>query len=182
MGRGNRSKACAGITKAEFKRRTRTDKNGCWIWQRAQNESGYGTLWFWDGRERLRPDDSGYVQRGSTMAAHRVAWLLFRGAIPPGMFICHRCDVKACVNPAHLFLGTPNDNVQDAKRKGRLRLPPPKRIRGELATKGKLLEVQVLHIRWAHRKGASINGLARVFRVSVTNIRNIVRRKVWRHV
>jgi len=51
--------------------------------------------------------------------AHRVAWILTHGEIPPGMFLCHSCDMPRCVNPSHLFLGTQTDNMQDCVSKGR---------------------------------------------------------------
>ena len=78
--------------------------SGCWLWIRGRMGTGYGETW--DGQKVLR--------------ANRVAWQLFRGPIPPGMCVLHRCDVRSCVNPAHLFLGTIKDNALDASRKGRL--------------------------------------------------------------
>lgn len=54
------------------------------------------------------------------LKAHRLAWVFTHGEIPPGCVICHRCDVARCVNPAHLFLGTQADNLNDARAKGRL--------------------------------------------------------------
>ena len=55
--------------------------------------------------------------------AHRAAWVLYRGEIPPGMVICHKCDTPACANPAHLFVGTQAENLADAKNKSRLKNP-----------------------------------------------------------
>ena len=78
-------------------------ESGCWIWIGASNPSGYGQLKV--GHQLKR--------------AHRVSWEFFRGAIPDGMMVCHRCDVPSCVNPDHLFLGTARDNFRDCVEKGR---------------------------------------------------------------
>ena len=92
--------------------------SGCWIWTGAINGGRYGQLVMFS-----RSDTSLNKRK---MDAHRASWVLHRGEIPAGMMVCHSCDVRECVNPAHLFLGSQTDNMQDASRKGRLRQPENK--------------------------------------------------------
>lgn len=77
---------------------------GCWLWERALSNTGYGSIRTAEG----------------VFNAHRAAHLGFVGDIPDGLWVLHRCDVRACVNPHHLFLGSRQVNIQDAKTKGRL--------------------------------------------------------------
>ena len=79
--------------------------------------------------------------------AHRAAWRLFKGEIPAGLYVCHKCDEKLCANPDHLFLGTAVDNMQDASRKGRIRIPAESFHSSETHQPAKLTNAQVREIR-----------------------------------
>ena len=83
--------------------------SGCWIWQGTKNSQGYGQI-------KIRPGDQ-TVPRSRSV--HRLVAAESYGAIPDGMMALHTCDVRACVNPAHLYLGTALDNARDCKERGR---------------------------------------------------------------
>ena len=110
------------------------------------------------------------------MHAHRFAWSLTFGKIPGGMYICHRCDNPPCVNPAHLFLGTPADNNKDKVRKGR-------QACGERASGARLTATQVetIRVRYAS-EGISQKALAGEYGVSVGCIQGVIDGKSWRHL
>lgn len=92
-------------------------RDGCWLWVGAIASNGYGV----------------FRALGKTQRAHRVAYALAKGPIPDGLDVCHECDVRACVNPSHLFLGTRRDNILDMVAKGRqnFQVHPEKLARGD---------------------------------------------------
>lgn len=142
--------------------------NSCWIWTSVTEPRGYGVF---------------HVKR-KAYRAHRFAYQLFVGEIPSALIVCHTCDVRNCVNPDHLFLGTHKDNTQDMIKKGR-----EFRRRGENINFSKLTESDVIEIRrlykrggpW-HSSGSDSNDLAKKFGVSANAILLIVNKKTWAHV
>lgn len=77
--------------------------NGCWMYQRHCNRSGYGFVYY----------------KGRMVNAHRVIWLSLNGPIADGLVVCHTCDNPPCCNPSHLWLGTKAENNRDREVKGR---------------------------------------------------------------
>lgn len=138
-------------------------ETGCWEWTGTKNDSGYGTF---------------KSTQFATRLAHRIAFELANGAnSAANKFVCHRCDNPPCVNPAHLFLGTPKDNTADMFSKNR----QPDR-RGENQNKAKLTSASVLAIRAARSSGEDLATLSRAYQVSTATIRSVVSRRTWNHI
>ncbi len=140
--------------------------DSCWLWSGSTDTHGYGGI-----RVGSVTDGSVHLEK-----AHRVAWTLLRGPIPESMEVCHDCpggDNPACVNPAHLFIGTHADNMADAKRKGRFQ------NRGM----AKLSPAQVCTIRSRHAAGGVLQRtLAAEYGVSRPTVSQIVNGKRWVHL
>lgn len=134
--------------------------SGCWLWTGASNRRGYGSTNFNKRRQE----------------SHRVSWRIYRGEIPDGISVLHKCDNPGCVNPDHLFLGTNSDNMKDAFRKKRGRIPHHK---GEKAHSAKLTEFDVRQIRKSTNSCAEI---AKEFGICQSNVSAIRRHKTWRHI
>jgi Autographiviridae endonuclease len=133
-------------------------ESGCWIWMACLDADGYGFF--------------SAAPRGTPKRAHRFAYARLHGPIPPGLCVCHRCDVPSCVNPSHLFLGTPRVNNDDKIRKGR-------QIHGVQVNTAKLSEAQVREIR---ATAGTLMEVATQYGVTDVLVSLIRRRKIWKHV
>jgi len=110
--------------------------------------------------------------------AHRVAWELAYGRIPEGLIVCHKCDVPACVEPSHLFLGGHKENMLDKEAKGRGVHP-----RGAASAQAVLTEEDVVGIRAAYASGSTtMVDLAKLHGCDWTTIRSVVNRRTWKHL
>lgn len=140
-----------------------TNTNECWAWT-GNISHGYG---------RIQYD-------GKMYRAHQLSYILHHGEYMAGMCVCHRCDNPPCVNPGHLFLGTVKDNVQDALKKGRLKVPKA-RARGENHGHARLTTTDVLYIR-EMALTVELRDLAQHLGVSKGAIQHIVYGDTWVHV
>lgn len=144
--------------KARFWARVeRCGSEECWSWTGGLSGRGYGEIWV-DGKKVI---------------ASRLSWMIGNGrTIPAGLFVCHTCDNPKCVNPAHLFVGTQSENINDAARKGRLVVP----------VKSHLTESDVREMRQLRAAGATQRDLCSRFKLHRSSFYRIVTGQRWKHV
>lgn len=130
----------------------------CWVWTGTRMVGGYGRL----------------VHKGSYISTHRLSYEMEYGPIPDGYFVCHRCDNPPCVNPRHLFLGTPAENSRDMRLKKRS-------LRGVKHRDAKLTEKEVREIR-ALPDSAITRRIAEQYGVHEATIASVRRGQTWKHV
>lgn len=147
------------LTERFWAKVSKGDTDACWLWKGHITKHGYGVI-----------QKKG---RNSLAKAHRISWEIHYGAIPHGLRILHHCDIRACVNPSHLFIGTQQQNVQDAEAKGRMYHP-----HGEANHAAKLTVSQVQEIRSLYGD-LNQSQLAKRYGVAQTTISAIVRRVNW---
>lgn len=149
----------------------------CWEWIAYRNRLGYGVLNI----------------RGKSTLAHRFVWFLTHGPFPREALICHHCDNPSCVNPNHLYQGTPRSNVQDCLSRGRHVAPKGekhwtkqfgKRIaRGNSSPVARLTEAQVLAIRARYALGwKNKTRLGKEYKIDNSVITDILNREIWTHI
>lgn len=159
----------------------KVDKNGpkargrlgrCWLWTACVSKgSGYGLFGF-DGR---------------TQSAHRVSWQIAFGPIRFGLSVLHKCDVKTCVRPSHLFLGTKADNNRDMRRKGRhaqgeqhgRNTMPERTARGERNGSAKLTRAKVRRMRKQYEAGTARSVLAERYGITREHVWQITTGRYW---
>lgn len=156
------------------------EPNGCWLWVTGKSDTGYGEMHQGAGLPKI--------------STHRFSWELHFGRIPEGMCVLHKCDVRACVRPDHLFLGTRRDNSHDARSKGRLE---PQRqtfkrlwrekwsgVRcGENIHCSKLTAEKVRIIRKLHSgKQHTLKQISEMFGISSSTVLDTVRMRTWKHI
>jgi hypothetical protein len=150
-------------TETEFWGRMSPEPNtGCWLWTGTVLHYGHGVIQI----------------RKKAWQAHRLAWTLARGPIPEGAFVCHRCNVPACCNPDHLYIGDAQTNQRDVDESGH-------RAKGERQGLSKLTEDDVRSIRAEYRRYSDTHGapaLAKKYGVTRTPILHIINGKTWSHV
>ena len=143
----------------------------CWLWTGGNSGNGYG-------RFRRGRKSEGMIQ------AHVFSYELHNGPIQDGLLVLHRCDVRGCVNPKHLFVGDQGDNVRDCVSKGRMRGlfaggQDERRKHGSDHKSAKLTEIQIPEIRMDTRPYRII---ASDYGVDRSLVGLIKRRRVWKHV
>jgi hypothetical protein len=112
---------------------------------------------------------------GKSRGAHQVSWIAYRGEIPDGLFVCHHCDVKTCVNPDHLYVAHHVQNMADAGTRKRMRY-------GTAHHMAVLNPAMVRAFRDMERCGFTTQQIAARFAIPRRNVRNVLNGVVWTHV
>lgn len=155
--------ASAAMTEAFMRQVIPEPNSGCWLFDCADGPAGYSRFCYGDRVYR----------------AHRISFQLFKGVAPGKLFVCHKCDTPACVNPDHLFLGTQADNMIDMQRKGRGN--GPKTV-GEDHHRAILTDDLVRAIRADRDSGLGYKRIAKRRSLTWGAVLGVVTNRTWRHV
>jgi hypothetical protein len=145
------------------------DENGCTRWLGGTTIKGSKAYGLFYARGQMRP-------------AHRWIYEDTHGELPRNIDVCHKCDVRLCVNLDHLFAGTRKENMEDAVRKGRTSHVARPSMQGSNHHQATLTDEQVKAIRKRHDEGTKKRALSEEYGVSFQSIRRIVRRISWSHI
>lgn len=136
--------------------------------------------WLWTAGTRGKKTKYGAIKvKGKVIDAHRVSYLLYKGDIPDNLYVCHSCDVRLCVNPDHLFLGTHLENIQDAVTKNRYKGngKHKNKARGEKHGSAKLTQEKVNEIR---ASSFSARELSKIYGLGIRSIYKILNYETWK--
>ena len=137
-------------------------------------KAGQDECWLWTGaRWGLRQEYGNIMMEHKKVSAHVASWVIHNGPIPEGLEVCHTCDNGLCVNPAHLWLGTHQENMTDAVKKHRNILPPRSSFT-------KLDWNKVADIRRRFQEGESLLALSKEFHVTKTCLYYAVTYRTWK--
>ncbi len=144
------------------------------FWDKVKKTDG---CWEWTGWTR---ESYGRIKTGggAFQTAHRVSWELHNGAIPPGLFVLHKCDNPKCVRPDHLFMGTKADNNHDRHSKGRSGSHIGEKNGRHILSEADVLEIRRRFSPWK----CKYKDLAKEFNVSMSTINYILAGRTWKHL
>ncbi len=146
------------------------------FWKYTQKKNS-NQCWPWIGSCALRGNYGQLNDRGKILKAHRVSFELHFGKVPKEKFICHSCGNAQCVNPKHLYAGTPAENWADTLKHGTRFVPNG--AKGEKHHSAKLKEKQIFEIR---KSSLSCQELGEIYGVTRQTIYNIKKYKIWKKV
>jgi len=138
--------------------------DGCWNWKASTNSRGYGQLKMPNTRKNV--------------LAHRLSYTMAFGDIKDGLFVCHKCDNRTCVNPNHLFVGTAKENMQDMDAKGR-------RVKANMAgvkNPNATLDEDKVKLLKLLKDKFPMESLIKIFGVKKTQIHRIINGQQWSHI
>lgn len=133
--------------------------SGCWLWTGAINKSGYPNINVW---------------KFGSVGAHRLVYEMEIGPLPDGADACHKCDVRSCVNPAHIFPGSVGDNIRDMKKKGR--------SRGAVGVRNNKAKVTEDAVRLIRAETGTLVQISGKYGLSISQLSAIRNLKSWSHI
>jgi hypothetical protein len=143
--------------------------SGCYLWTGVTSKWGHGYF------NHRNADGTFY-----TVIAHRYAYIQKYGKIPDGMFACHKCNNASCVNPDHIYIGTPKQNTHDAMRAGTHRSVRSELLKSECNGRAKLNWEKVTQLRKEFAAGGvTKTDLARKYGVSLTAAKMAISGATW---
>lgn len=133
--------------------------SGCWLWIGCINQGGYAQI---------------SVYGLGARSAHRLMYEMHKGAVPDGMDVCHKCDVRSYVNPDHLFAGFATENIHDMQRKGR--------SRGAVGTKNIKAKITEEEVRLIRLEDGTLSQIGAKYGLKTSAVWSIRNKQTWGHV